>query len=443
MEPEEEEIGGTDFNTASLTPIISEEAFLPLVQKRCQGLLALISVLADHEMVLNKRYFFTLLYESEQLENFLDDHGARHNLHWLYFSELVASARNFSLAGFHLSHILDRYNDYLGDENDPLRRDFTKKVHDTLDYFASVLSRFHDEMVLASDTEEVNLATALPSGADWRLAVSPQLPYTITGDALDEEAERMIGICQSYRRVMKRYREKNLNRTLKTKTMAELIPMVLSETVTASFEADLHTIQSEYDTFIRGGAFEKSHPEAPMLRGLTAIPMHLFEALRWLIHFYERHENEIRKSEVKAKISTLVNDEELYDAIVGFGLKYITRYLAEGVKLAENILSSFVEPVQVTLPLPKPQGFHARPGTYVSLIVQEHGTDLAMIVDGERFDCRSVLEILEAGGFSPISTQRRRSSRGIAGRWTICESWPTITTARIPTSRRNLITSVS
>jgi phosphotransferase system HPr-like phosphotransfer protein len=348
-------------------------------------------------MLVNKRYFFALLYESERLESFLDDHGARHNLHWLYFSELVACARNFSLAGFHLSHILDRYTDYLGGEDDPLRRDFTDRVYEILDYFASVLSRFHDEMVGASRSDEVAVGLSSPP-SDWRLAVSPQLPYTITGEDADGEDERVIAICQSYRRLVKRFREKHLHRTTKAKTLSELIPTVVNETMMASFETDLHSIQSEYDTYIRGGVFERTSADAGHLRGLTAIPMHLFEALRWLTHFYERHENEIRKSDVKSKISELVNDDRLFDGIVGFGLKYVSRYLSEGNQTAERILSSFVKPVAMTLPIPQPQGFHARPATYVSLIVQEHGTDVHMTVAGETFDCRSVLEMLEAGG---------------------------------------------
>ncbi len=42
-------------------------------------------------------------------------------------------------------------------------------------------------------------------------------------------------------------------------------------------------------------------------------------------------------------------------------------------------------------------GFHARPATYVSLIVNEYGTDVYLIVDNERYSAKSVMALLEAG----------------------------------------------
>ena len=48
--------------------------------------------------------------------------------------------------------------------------------------------------------------------------------------------------------------------------------------------------------------------------------------------------------------------------------------------------------------MPHPVGFHARPATYISLIVNEHGTDVYLVIDSQRFNAKSVLSIMEAGG---------------------------------------------
>jgi phosphotransferase system HPr (HPr) family protein len=62
-------------------------------------------------------------------------------------------------------------------------------------------------------------------------------------------------------------------------------------------------------------------------------------------------------------------------------------------------MSAYAEKVQYELSIPKPLGFHARPSTYVSLIVNEHGTDVEMIVDSKRYNAKSVINLLMAAGY--------------------------------------------
>lgn len=386
-------------NTRSLTPIIGEDEFLPLVEGSCQDMLSVLKVLEEEDMIVNKLYYFTLLQEAEKLEGFLDDHGARYNARWLYFGELVACVRNFSLAGFHLYHLLDRYSDYLRGDSDQLSREFRDKSYDTLEYFSNVLLRFYHALLEEAAAQGISLSLTSLSTRDWHLSVTPQLPYTVvSSEETRNEDERLISIAQSYRKVVKSFRQQRLDRKIKAQSLTEVIPSRISETMMTQYELQLHNIQSEYDTYTRGGRLEKESDDSKALRGLTAIPMHLFEALRWLAHFFERHENEIRKSDVKVKISELARDDRLLNCILDFGLKFCARYMAEGNRVAEAILSSYVKPITYELPIPKPQGFHARPATYVSLIVQEHGTDVFIHIGEEKFDCRSVLDIIQAGG---------------------------------------------
>jgi phosphotransferase system HPr (HPr) family protein len=81
-----------------------------------------------------------------------------------------------------------------------------------------------------------------------------------------------------------------------------------------------------------------------------------------------------------------------------FGLYYCDVFLQMGNRVAEEVLNYFVRPIQYELPIPKPLGFHARPATYISLIVREHGTDVFVRVNGQKFSAKSVLSLLEAGG---------------------------------------------
>ncbi len=368
------------------------------MDKECQSFLSILSVISEPEIKVNRFYYFTLLQEADRLESFLDDYGSRSNLRWLYFAELVACVRNFSLAIFHLYHALDRYSDYLGAGHDNVRKEFESHAFDILDYFSDFLRRFHKTLVAEARTQGIKIKLAPIQKESWKVKVTPQLPYTISNYESADESERIISVAQAYRRARKGFREHGLHKRIRADNLAQIIPGKINETLMAEFESALHNIQSEYDTHIRGGKTEKQNQWMITLRGLTAIPMHLIEFIRWLVHFYERHENQVRQSDVKARISGLVDDERLMDCICGFALRYCNRYLNEGNEVAERILSMYVEPITYELPLPKPQGFHARPATYVSLVIQEHGTDAFLLVDGKKFNCRSVLDLLEAGG---------------------------------------------
>ncbi len=382
----------------SLSPILSEEEFLPLIQKRCSGMFSVISALGDENLSLNKLFYFTLHQETEKLEDFLDDHGARFNQKWIYFSELVACMRNFSIAGVHLYHVHDRYSDYLGSEVNNIRSKFEEDSKKTLEYFADTLRRFRQALIEEAKALEVNTEVVALPAEQWQVRIKPLLPYTITDVEVTDEDERIISIAQSYREAYKNFRQQRLHRKAKFDNLSEIIPSKINEPIVSRLESMLHNVQSEYDTYLRGGLSEKDNQWVITLRGLTAIPMHLFEFLRWIVHFYERHENQIRKSDTKEKISKLVDDEKLSQYVIEFGLHYCNRYLHEGNEIAERILSKYMIPESYELPLPRPQGFHARPATYVSFIVQQHGTDLFMIVNGDKYNCRSVLEMLEAGG---------------------------------------------
>lgn len=387
-----------DATYRSLTPIISEEDFIPMVEKKSKPLFSLLNVLADDDITVNKMYYFTLTQESDKLESFLDDHGGRVNLTWHYFSELVACVRNISLAGFQLYHVLDRYSDYLGADDNTLRNDFQDSTYKALEYMTGVIDGFYHAMQEEMSNHGVEVDTSPVPTEEWRLSVTPKLPYTIQDEGGSDEDERIISISQAYRRIYMEFRNQRLDGRIKAKSLDEIIPGRISETIMTEMEGKLHNIQSEYDTYVRGSAIEKANELVSKLRGLTSIPMHILESLKWLVHFYERHEEKARKGYVKDKIAGIVDNERLLEVITNYGLRFCGRYLAEGSKVAEKILSSFVKPIRYELPIPKPLGFHARPSTYVSLVVQEHGTDVFMIVDDEKYDCRSVLDLLQAGG---------------------------------------------
>ena len=92
--------------------IIKEEEFLEISQKSSRNMIMLSSCLLENANKLSKRMYGVLIKESTDLEDFLDDHGARNNKTWVFFGELVASIRNFSNVAYIISHVLRRFTLY-------------------------------------------------------------------------------------------------------------------------------------------------------------------------------------------------------------------------------------------------------------------------------------------------------------------------------------------
>ena len=72
--------------------------------------------------------------------------------------------------------------------------------------------------------------------------------------------------------------------------------------------------------------------------------------------------------------------------------------MREGDKIAVGILERFNENIRAEVTIPKPLGFHARPSTYITLIARQYNGELHMLVDGDKYNAKSVMSLLQAGG---------------------------------------------
>ncbi|SVE47418.1 uncharacterized protein METZ01_LOCUS500272, partial [marine metagenome] len=93
----------------SLIQIISEGEFLQIVQAP-SNLFFKISTLFCEKLKdgkeISRKFYSSLIQETEYLESVLDEHGARENKTWSFFSEYVACIRNLSISAFYIKHIL-------------------------------------------------------------------------------------------------------------------------------------------------------------------------------------------------------------------------------------------------------------------------------------------------------------------------------------------------
>ena len=386
----------------SLTQIISEDDFLPLVQSSSGNFFKTFnafSSLVDHKSGVTRKCYSNLIQQAELLECFMDEYGARQNRTWLFFAEFVASIRNLVIAAFYVRHLLDRYPYYRLKDTDDMQGNFFKDGQETLDFLNHSIIHLYNQCMKAAEENGLELSNeAVDPGEFSEVEVNKQLPNNAADESIKEDDERIIDLFEKLGNVARFMEEMKIRESHNDEELKAMVPTVLDEKKARFMMNLIHSAQSEFDTYVKNTYIEQKHKDLKNFRGYISMPLHLMEVTIWLCHFYERHEDEIRQGEAKRIISTLVNKKELLGKIVNFCFKYCLIYVREGDRLSKEILKSFIKTVRYELPIPKPLGFHARPSTYISLIVRKYDSDAFLIVGDEKFNGRSVMSLLQAGG---------------------------------------------
>lgn len=387
----------------SLIQIITEEEFLLLAQEPCSQLLNiffLFELREENNMDISRKFYSNLIQESEFLESFMDEHGARENKKWSFFVEYLASIRNLSIAAFFTKHLLDRYPFYGLRESPENEVEFKNEANNVLNFLNQSILNLFGELYSTGVENGLNVTRNSDSKIEFsEIETNKRLPRNVAEDEVKDEEHRIIEICEKIKHVAKIMKDSKVQRIEDIKDLKLAVLQKFNEKRARMYKNLVHNIQSDFDTFIKNTKLEMNYSEVKIMRGYISMPLHLLEVALWLAHFYERHEDEIRHGESKKRISVLVNKETLLDKIMNFGFYYSQYFVAEGKKLADDILGCFSKIVRVELPIPQPLGFHARPSTYVSLIARQYDDlDLFIIIDGKKFNTKSVMSLLQAGG---------------------------------------------
>jgi len=386
----------------SLIQIITEDEFLPMVQEYCTGLFRIgntFSEIMGQEKDVSRKFYSTLIHEADSLESFLDEHGARENRRWFYFTEYVASIRNLGIAAFFIRHLMDRYPYYNLRETPELVESFSRDSDRALGFLnRSIMNLLKETWSTGkrNGLEPVNDQITSHEIAD--IEANKRLPRNISQDEVKGEEDRIVDLCEKVKSVSRLMTRENIDLAQDLDSLKKLVPYKMDEKKARMLANQVHSVQSDFDTYVKNTMIEQSHEGLKKIRGYVSLPLHLLEVVLWLCHFYERHEDEIRHGECKRKISMMVDKNELLNTIVNYGFHFSLHFIREGERIADEIYAQFQKIVRVELPIPKPLGFHARPSTYISLIAREHNCDLFLIVDGEQYNAKSVMSLLQAGG---------------------------------------------
>ncbi len=380
--------------------VIGEKEFTPIADKAARGVLTFASYISQNKnpSFFSKRSYVGIAKESMELEDFLDDHGARKNKTWVYFGEIVASIRNLSRASYIISHILSRLNFYR--LNPEKTSAFREDANTYLDFFNNALVNLFNS--IAREAKKLGLTLPsenLPVDLFEESIIHKILPQNINADEARDIHEHVTKIASE---CIDAYNDSLMimfeNKIPLDSLSSTIIPEKINEETLRHCEAHVHNTQSMYDTYIQKTPVEAQENILASLRGNISISLHLLGLARELSHFIERHETTVRVETTRKKISKIIDRNKIIDTIINFSLYYYTQFINDAKDCAQKLLNTFTVVESCTVKVPEGLGFHLRPSTLVAKIANHYGSSLTMIADGKEFDASSVIDIMWAGG---------------------------------------------
>lgn len=394
--------------------VVEEEEFAALLQAEAELLFRLgNSLLAREDAAWTKRQYFQLLHETDSLESFLDDYGARVNQTYQFFTELVASLRWFAQAGHSVTHLLSRVEGY--GVMDRLQGGDGAQFLESLRGTEAFLRRGSSAFLRTALGEAERLRVQLPSepfSEDGFLPVAAwkRLPRTVGLGAPSDERQHIAEVASKFLQASDVLSGLGIQREDDATERARLLAQICREEQARVYEATVHNLQSAYDTYIKNTVLEAEDGKLPQLRGIVSATLHLLQATTYLTHFYERHEGEQRAESVDDRIAELVERADVQACTLNELLWWSERLMRSGRALAEDLLPEYTNARELVVELSGELVLHARPASLIVGIVNHHGTPVEMEVASQRCNAASILELLVTVGSHP--DEKRFTFRG-------------------------------
>jgi len=388
----------------SIDEVVSEEAFAAQLSDPAEMLLRLAArLLCTARDGWTRRHYFQLVSESEAVEAFLDDHGARRNRGYHELRELVASVRWLSSVGFSLRHLHGRVAGYRTalDRLPALATEFHAALDSGTDFVRASLCALLTAIV--EEAQRLGVRIPTESFPEERFVTQHSrrlLPHNLGEEEIQEDQQKIAEVASKYLEVCHMLDGIRLPEQLDVDAREDWFRMRCTEERARVFEATVHNLQSAYDTYIKGTVLEAKDHRLPSLRGHASAAFHLLEGVTMLVHFVERHETQ-REGGWGARVSSLVDRAQARAITLDVLLSWASRFMELGRPLAEELLPSYTNVQELEVILPDDLILHARPASLIVGIVNHHGTPVEMELEGRVCNAGSILDLMVTVGSHP------------------------------------------
>lgn len=353
----------------------------------------------DPNSVFPQKLLGGLVSEALLLEEFLDWYGAKNNTKWYFFRELCAAMLHIGNASKYLSYLHSRFDSY------DLPNVGTYK--EALAQYTVVINKMIIAIAKAVIDECARVKLKMPPGL-FKKSNFPEIiggklfDFDIADEDKDVQNKNIVRNASEFLNIARDFEHFQIYRHLDQEQMRALVPASINEVNLRRFEMIIHNLQSQFDSYIIHGGFRHGNQRLKQLRSYYSVIFRTLQVTGALLHFYERHLHEESTKpvykEVRMRFFEMLDVDEMLDCIVNFGVFQVGHFFTAGIEHAQQILNEFIERGSITVGIPQTRGFHSRPSLMVAKIVQHYGGEVELVVNEDRFDASSVLDIQWAGG---------------------------------------------
>ncbi len=383
--------------------------FLYSMSKQIGNLLKVIPFMNGEgrdRLKYSKRFYEHISSQAELAETLLDSCGAKENRAWFFLREIVAAIRSVSKVSYVLRYLELRASSY--DILDEDISEFEVITSDVRKMFDGMLQKAffhfeHEARELGLEIPQVGL-----EAEDFPSFCSPgQLYADMWVENSSREDVAIVKIATSYLEIAEEYTALGYSRIFSPQELIEMVPEHINEERLRTFEAEVHNLQSVYDTYIGYSHMEANDPRLVKLRGCVSIALHLLEIATQLVHFHERHERNSRHIEIYQRLQEVTGTYQILDAMGNYALFFCTKFLQKGKELSEEAVMDYAQITSKRIPIPIYRGFHVRPSTYIAKIARHYGAEVQMHLGDEVYDASCVFDLFRAN--EKINMEKRRT----------------------------------
>lgn len=371
---------------------------------------SLLSYANYSRTVKDRRNIFNTLFlgkshaVASRLEEVLDYYNAKNNSEWASFRENISAIKLFTDVTYitlHLKATSPQYKLLSGIDV------FLRETDKVLNSFLEALKVGFGDLVKLSSKKGLEECNPLDKSHMFALDFPEGRLETDLKKRKGENPEKVIvNVATEYLNLASQSELLEKLEFLRRSKYEDLIPHKVNENKIRSMENMFHNLQSLYDTYISHTDSEDHDDDLRLIRGHVSIVYHLLEASTSLIHYYERHVMSISIREKKIYRPPMTG-KEILSLLFDYYLNYAAQFLHAGVTLCREVIAKYAEEGTLSVKVPGYRGFHVRPSTLVSKIVQHYGSRVFLEIGDEKYDASRPMDLFRVNEM--INAEKRRN----------------------------------
>jgi len=372
--------------------IISDSDFKDFIYPDIKDLISLTIAFRDMSPGrINRPFLGRLNMEAGKCEEIIDAYGIKNNSQWYPLRKSIAVLKSLTQVVYNLLHLKYTAPYYrLLDVEGDFFKSTDSTIEKLIELFRPKITRFCEFLQakdLIRDTREL-------SEYNFReTIVNSQLPSDRIQNESTREEETACYIATHFLILAEETAVLKVYKKTDDEDLINCIPEIINEENIRVLANSFHNLQAKYDTYLYNTAIVNRDENMPILRGQISVVYHLLDTMTILIHYFERH---VEKDKEKQHETLDQNFQQLLEIIFQYGIFFSDQFIVAAQKLCKNILKTYAEQGEITVPIPNYRGFHVRPSTLIAKIVVHYGSEVTMQLGNNSYNAAMPLELFRA-----------------------------------------------